>query len=114
MSVQTRFIKRAKALRRNATSAEATLWNRLRDRQLGGFKFVRQIPIGRYVADFVCREHDLIIELDGGQHAESVRDIERDKVLAAAGYRVLRYWNNDIAENIEGVLENILAVLNNG
>ncbi len=86
------------------TDAEAKLWYHLRDRRLGGFKFVRQVPIGRYIADFACREADLIIELDGGQHADSEYDEERTRVLGEHGYAVIRFWNNDVLSNIDGVL----------
>jgi very-short-patch-repair endonuclease len=74
-------------------------------------KFVRQEPVGRYVADFICREHRLIIEVDGGQHADSKRDIVRDKWLREHCYRILRFWNNDVIGNLEGVLEAILGAL---
>jgi very-short-patch-repair endonuclease len=80
----------------------------LRSRELNGFKFVRQEPIGRYVADFVCRERRLIIEVDGSQHAESKRDAIRDKRLNEHRYRILRFWNTDVIGNLEGVLETIL------
>src|ERR1700722_16918240 len=101
----------ARRLRKNSTIAEAKLWRRLRARELNGFKFVRQEPVGRYVADFICREHKLIIEVDGGQHADSKRDIVRDAWLREHHYRVLRFWNNDVIGNIEGVLETILGAL---
>jgi len=102
---------RARRLRRESTRAELKLWNRLRSRAIGGFKFVRQEPIGGYVADFVCREQRLIIEVDGGQHSESVRDVARDQFLRQRGYRVLRFWNNDVIGNIDGVLEMIATAL---
>ena len=102
---------RARSLRRNSTDAEGKLWLRLRARQLGGWKFVRQEPIGRYYADFACRERRLAVEVDGGQHAESGYDEKRDAELAALGYRVLRVWNTDVLTNIEGVLEMILKEL---
>jgi very-short-patch-repair endonuclease len=101
----------ARRLRKNSTIAETKLWWRLRSRGLNGFKFVRQEPTGPYVADFVCREHRLIIEVDGGQHAESKRDAVRDKWLCEHQYRILRFWNNDVIGNLEGVLETILAAL---
>jgi very-short-patch-repair endonuclease len=103
--------ERVRSLRRNATRAELKLWNRLRARAVRGFKFVRQEPIGRYVADFVCRERRLVVEVDGGQHAESRRDAARDRFLEARGYRVLRFWNNDVNGNIDGVLETIAIAL---
>ena len=79
------------------------LWRRIRNRQLDGFKFVRQAAIGRYFPDFVCRERRLIIEVDGSQHADSNRDRERDAKLMALGYRIVRVWNNDVLRNLEGV-----------
>ena len=82
--------ERARVLRRSLTAAEFALWTRLRNRQLGGFKFVRQKPIDRYYVDFVCRERRLVIELDGGQHAERLEDRQRDIKLYAQGYRVIR------------------------
>jgi len=84
----------------------------VRDRRLGGFKFVRQESIGPYVVDFVCRERKLIVEVDGGQHAESTRDQIRDVYLNSEGYHVLRFWNSDVFSNINGVLESILSSLN--
>jgi very-short-patch-repair endonuclease len=101
----------SRRLRRNATIAEQRLWYRLRSRSLYGMKFVRQEPIGPYIADFVCREKRLIIEVDGGQHAENERDVVRDQWLCGHGYRVLRFWNNDVIENLEGVLETIASTL---
>jgi len=102
---------RSRRLRRDATDAERRLWYRLRSRQIGGAKFVRQDPIGPYVVDFVCRERRLIIEVDGGQHATDKRDAVRDHWLAERGYRVLRFWNNDVLANTDGVIESILAAL---
>jgi len=103
--------ERARSLRRALTPAEFALWRRLRGRQLGGFKFVRQEPIDRYYVDFVCRERRLIIELDGGQHSERCEDKRRDSTLCALGYRVIRIWNNDVIENLEGVLQTLLSEL---
>ena len=84
----------------------------MRDRRLAGFKFARQKSIGHYVVDFLCRDRNLIIEVDGGQHAESESDKVRDAYLASEGYRVLRFWNSDVLGNIDGVLQTILASLN--
>jgi len=103
--------RRARSLRVNATNAELRIWNRLRSRQLAGCKFVRQEPIGRYIVDFVCREKRLIVELDGGQHSLNKRDVERDRRLTEHGYRVLRFWNNEVFENMDGVLETIAGAL---
>src|SRR5262252_2208397 len=103
--------ERARSLRRTPTPAEFALWTRIRARQLGGFKFVRQEPIGRYCVDFVCRERRLIVELDGGQHSENPEERDRDSELAVRGYRVIRIWNNDVIENRDGVLQMLLAEL---
>ena len=94
--------ERARSLRRALTPAELMLWTRIRARQLGGFKFIRQEPIDRCYVDFVCRERRLRVELDGGQHAESPKDRQRDRALCALGYRVIRIWNNDDVENLDG------------
>jgi very-short-patch-repair endonuclease len=102
---------RARRLRRDSTTAELRLWNRVRSRAIDGHKFVRQEPIGPYIADFVCRERRLIIELDGGQHADNERDRVRDRWLQQHDYRVLRFWNNDVMSNMEGVLETIANAL---
>jgi very-short-patch-repair endonuclease len=104
-------ISRARQLRRDATTVERRLWSQLCNRQLEGHKFVRQYPIGPFFADFACREAKLVIELDGGQHADSATDAGRTAYLKAQGYRVLRFWNNDVWENIDGVVDTILAVL---
>jgi very-short-patch-repair endonuclease len=108
---QQRKVRLERGLRRQATDAETKLWLALRDRRLDGFKFVRQEAIGSYIVDFVCREKKLVIEVDGGQHADSPRDQARDAALSADGYHVLRFWNSDILTNEEGVLTVILAEL---
>lgn len=111
-TLRTRFAARAaKTLRTTMTDAERKLWSRLRNRQLRGCKFVRQLPIGPYIADFACREADLVIELDGGQHAESERDTLRTQELARHGYAVLRFWNNDVLNNMDGVLTSLVEHL---
>ena len=99
-----RITNRSRELRANSTDAETKLWNRLRNRQIAGCKFIRQEPIRRYICDFVCREKMIVIEVDGGQHLESQRDAMRDRYLREQGYCVLRFWNNDVLSNIEGVL----------
>jgi very-short-patch-repair endonuclease len=96
---------RARSLRKVTTDAEGVLWRKLRSRRLNGFKFVRQEPIGPYTVDFICREERLIIEVDGGQHADSAHDTVRDKWLADRNYRAMRFWNNDVLTNIAGELE---------
>jgi very-short-patch-repair endonuclease len=103
---------RARRLRRDASDAELKLWNKLRSRSICGFKFVRQEPLGPFTVDFVCREQRLVIEVDGGQHTTDQRDASRDEWLAQRGYRVLRFWNNDVLRNTDGVLELIAATLN--
>ncbi|MBN8531411.1 MAG: DUF559 domain-containing protein [Alphaproteobacteria bacterium] len=105
-------IERAQALRGNPTDAEKHLWRHLRQRQLADCKFRRQHPVGKYIADFACVERQLIIELDGGQHAESAeRDAVRTAWLESQGYKVLRFWNHDVLQNTEGVLQGILEHL---
>ena len=94
---------RARSLRSTPTDAEALLWHHLRDRRMANQKFRRQRPIGPYFADFACLEAKLIVELDGGQHAESEHDLARDKFLRDAGWRVLRFWNADILQNMAEV-----------
>ena len=103
--------ERARHLRAASTDAEGTLWYRLRAHRLNGHKFVRQEPIGPYTVDFICREARLIIEVDGGQHADSPRDVVRDKWLTDRNYRILRFWNNDVSRNLAGVLETIVTAL---
>jgi very-short-patch-repair endonuclease len=102
---------KARTLRKNSTEAEKRLWAALRSRRFNGYKFRRQRPIGCYIADFVCMEHKLIIEADGGQHADSAHDSERDVWLKGEGWRILRFWNNDVLANMEGVLTGILREL---
>jgi very-short-patch-repair endonuclease len=101
----------ARALRRSLTDAERKLWFAPRDRRFANYKFRRQVPIGPYVADFLCYGPRLLIEVDGGQHAESVRDQRRDRWFNDNGFRVLRFWNNEVLGNLEGVLTLILTEL---
>ena len=99
---------RARALRSNSTDAEALLWNRLRNRQLLDFKFRRQRAIGPYIADFACIEIGLIVEVDGGQHAEaSDYDLRRETAMKAAGFQTLRFWNHEVLNETEAVMEKI-------
>lgn len=104
----------ARILRRERTEAEARLWRYLRNRQMAGAKFRFQVPVGPYVADFLCVEVKLIVELDGGQHNVQIeKDAARTRALEAAGYNVIRFWNEDVLATTEDVLEMIrLAVLN--
>ena len=104
----------AKNLRNNLTDAEQILWQHIRKEQINGNKFRRQQPIGKYIADFVCQPKKLIIEIDGGQHNESINinaDQERTIYLNQAGYKVIRFWNNEIFNNINGVLEYLKETL---
>jgi very-short-patch-repair endonuclease len=102
----------ARFLRHNATDAERLLWSRLRGRQLGGFRFRRQRPIGNYVCDFVCLSESVVIELDGSQHIEQADyDSRRDAFLRSNGFRVLRFWNGDVMQRLETVLETIHEAL---
>jgi very-short-patch-repair endonuclease len=96
-------------MRSEMTDAERVLWMQLRAHRLDGLRFRRQTPIGRYIVDFVCHECRLIVELDGGQHADSPHDMTRDRWLESKGYRVLRFWNSDVFTNREGVLEAIVS-----
>src|SRR5690349_8314562 len=97
--VDDKLLVLARTMRKNATNAERRMWSRLRDGRLDGLKFRRQAPIGRAIADFVCYEHKLIVEVDGGQHSGSARDIVRDAELNRRGFRVLRFWNIDVMRN---------------
>jgi very-short-patch-repair endonuclease len=103
----------AKALRANATDAETAFWRLLRSRGLADMKFRRQVPIGEWIADFVSFEHRLIVEADGSQHADSARDVRRDRDLASRGFCVLRFWNNEIRQNPNGIAEVILTSVAN-
>ena len=94
----------ARQLRARMTDAERKLWFALKDRRFAAFKFRRQVPVGPYIADLLCFEKRLIVEVDGGQHADSVRDAERDNWLAQNEFQVLRLWNSDLLQNLEGVL----------
>jgi very-short-patch-repair endonuclease len=103
---------RARRLRATPTAAELRLWRHLRQKQLEGFRFRRQVPIGPYIADFACIERSLIIEVDGGQHSwNEAADDRRTEWLNAHGWQVVRYWNNEVMENIEGVLTHLVGVL---
>jgi len=104
----------ARMLRRNATPAEKRLWNCIRAGQLGGFQFRRQFPIGGFIVDFCCRARRIVIALDGSQHADAAGvtgDRERTRLIAAREYHVIRFWNEDILTNLDGVLEQVFAQL---
>ena len=108
--VRRQISPHAARFRRDATDAERRLWAVLRNRQIGGCKFRFQATIGPFVTDFLCVEKMLIVELDGGQHNEEI-DRSRTRFLQDRGYRVLRFWNNDVLENLEGVVAVIKSAL---
>ncbi|CAN7414882.1 endonuclease domain-containing protein [Neorhizobium tomejilense] len=108
---KTNTTTRARSLRRSDNVSEAKLWEELRARRLNGFKFVRQLPIGRYFADFACRDRKLVIEIDGSQHANSDYDRQRDSFMNADGWSVARFWNVAVLAEMESVLETIVAIL---
>lgn len=100
----------AKNMRREPTDAEAALWEALRNRRLDKLKFRRQVPLEGYIADFVCMDAKLIVEVDGTQHAQSDYDYKRDEALKAAGFTVLRFWNDDVLRDIDNVCAHVIAV----
>ena len=99
-------------LRNRATDAERALWKSLRGDSLNGLRFRRQFPLGIYIVDFVCFEVRLIVEVDGGQHADSTKDALRDAWLKSQGFQVLRFWNNEVLQNMEGVMQVIAETAN--
>lgn len=102
----------ARTLRKNMTDAERLLWSKLKAEQIAGCRFRRQVPIGHYIVDFACHQARLVIELDGGQHDLSAeKEKQRTAFLNGQGYRVLRFWNNEINENIEGACQSIMNML---
>jgi very-short-patch-repair endonuclease len=102
---------RARQLRQVENEAEEALWNELRGRRLNGYKFVRQLPIGPYFADFACRQSNLVVEVDGSQHQGKRSDRFRDETMNINGWSVVRFWHVDVLRDKESVLETILAVL---
>lgn len=107
-------LKRARSLRKNMTKAEVLLWQQLRRRQVAGFRFRRQVPIGPYVADFACSDRKLVIEVDGATHAEDdeiAYDARRSDFITAQGWTVHRVWNSEVYENMSGVIEGLIHVL---
>ena len=107
-----RLTARSRELRLNATDAERRLWSKLCARQVAGTRFNRQFPIGPFICDFVARSANLVNEVDGGQHVEAEEaDVQRTAYLKARGFRVIRFWNNDVLENTDGVVEAIAQVL---
>ena len=108
----SKLTARAKNLCKDSTDAERLLWSHIRAHRLNGIKFKRQQPLGPYIVDFVCFESKLVVELDGGQHAEArTRDIVREDWIRSQGFHVLRFWNNEVLSNIEGVMQQITAHL---
>jgi len=104
--------QKARQLRVSSTDAEYRLWWQIRNRQLVGWKFRRQMPVDHYIVDFMCAELKLVIEIDGGQHAEArLYDDERTAYLQSEGYQVVRFWNNEVLGNTEGVLQRIAEIL---
>jgi very-short-patch-repair endonuclease len=106
--------ERARQLRSNRTEAERQLWRQLRELKLAGFKFRQQVPIDYFIVDFACLSERLIVEVDGGTHstdAELERDARRERYLQEQGFRVLRFWNSDVMQNMEGVMDTIVAAL---
>lgn len=99
-------------MRREPTEAERVLWRLLRAKRLVGWKWRRQQPVGDYIVDFICFEARLIVEVDGSQHLHSNHDLRRDAWLTAQGFRLLRFWNNDVLERPDAVLELSLSTLN--
>ncbi len=105
----------ARELRNNPTPHETLLWLQLKGSRLAGLKFTRQLPIAGYKADFACRSHKIVVELDGSQHADAgAYDAARTHAIEQAGYRVIRFWNSDLTANMEGVLETIVRVASGG
>ena len=104
----------ARKLRKNQTSQERIIWNLLRNQQFQGLKFRRQYPVGNYIVDFICKEIKLIIEIDGGQHnsEEGIEyDLKRTEYLETKGYKVIRFWNNEIDNNLEGVYQSLMDMI---
>ena len=108
--ISHRMRTQARRLRRDLTPAEAALWRVLRDRRLSSTKWRRQAPIGIYIVDFVCFEHRVVVECDGSQHADSASDAVRDAWLVSQGFRVARFWNNQVLHERDAVLESLLAL----
>jgi very-short-patch-repair endonuclease len=99
----------ARAMRADATKAEDILWQALRNKQLEGVKFKRQVPLDDYILDFVCFEARLIVQVDGGQHNQSMADLKRDRHFELRGFKIVRFWNNEVERNIDGTYLEILG-----
>lgn len=103
--------KQARGLRAKQTDAEKKFWREVKAKRFEGYKFRRQYPIGKYIADFVCVEAGVIVEIDGGQHCENAKDDMRTAFLNGLGYHVIRFWNNDILNNLQGSLQALSLTL---
>ena len=103
--------RKARGLRQSSTDAERRMWSALRDRRLLMYKFRRQHPIGGFIVDFACTEYRFVIEVDGGQHAHNARDARRTAWLKSQGWKITRFWNNDVLSNTNGVVDTILRAL---
>ena len=114
MPDRTEMLARARSMRREPTPAERVLWRVLHDRKLAGLKFRRQVQLGRYIVDFACFSPRVVIECDGGQHADNPYDEARDAWLRSQGFKVLRFWNNDIVERASDVADSILREVGRG
>jgi very-short-patch-repair endonuclease len=102
---------KARQLRQRSTDAERRMWSALRNRRLMRYRFRRQHPLGDFIVDFACTEFQLAIEVDGGQHSDNAVDTSRTAWLQSQGWKVLRFWNNDVLSNTNGVIETILRAL---
>ena len=103
MPERTQLRAHARAMRKEPTPAERALWRMLRGGRLGGLKFRRQVPVGAYIADFACHYPKIVVECDGGRHADNAYDVERDAWFRAQGYRVFRFWNGEVVDHPESV-----------
>lgn len=104
----------ARTLRKNSTNTERIIWSFVRNRKFCNLKFKRQVPIGNYIVDFLCEEKKLIIELDGGQHntpENKILDSQRSQYLESKGYKIVRFWNNEVSNNLEGIYERLLEIV---
>ncbi|MDJ0921965.1 MAG: DUF559 domain-containing protein [Henriciella sp.] len=114
MKVDGKTLKRAKVLRRNLTSAERILWSKLKGKQINGWQFRKQHPVGPYITDFACPQAKLVIEVDGDTHTENnqlIHDLRRTRFLESRGWAVHRIWNTDIYNNLNAVLDGLYAIL---
>ena len=114
-AAKTSLRSNARKMRHEPNDAERRFWLRVRGRTFGGYKFRRQYPIGRYIVDFVCLEHSLVVELDGGQHGQQEGyDAERTAFLEAVGFRVMRFWNDEFLKHPDEMMDGVLLALESG